>query len=218
MNNMTNCKACGKEIAKGVNKCPHCGKDQRNFFMKHKIISVIGILIILGAIGGAMGNKGNTDNKDTKPTVASKSNTKTTNKKSDDTDKLKDSYAVGETAKYKGLEMTVTKVEKSQGTEYEKPKDGKEYVIVTVNIKNNSTDKIAYNPLYFKIQNSQGQIEDETFTTVNQDSELKSGDLAVGGQVTGSIAFEEPTNDSSLLLQYQDNIFSKNVKIQFKLN
>lgn len=25
------CKACGQEIAKGVKKCPNCGKDQRNF-------------------------------------------------------------------------------------------------------------------------------------------------------------------------------------------
>ncbi|MDJ1630451.1 hypothetical protein QNN00_04875 [Bacillus velezensis] len=29
--NLVSCKACGKEIAKGVKKCPNCGKDQRNF-------------------------------------------------------------------------------------------------------------------------------------------------------------------------------------------
>ncbi|MFQ8923928.1 MAG: zinc ribbon domain-containing protein [Clostridium paraputrificum] len=55
--NMTTCKACGKEIAKGVKKCPHCGKDQRNFFMKHKIISIIAIFIVLGVIGSVTGGK-----------------------------------------------------------------------------------------------------------------------------------------------------------------
>ncbi|AXV63765.1 DUF4352 domain-containing protein, partial [Bacillus subtilis] len=38
---LTHCKACGQEIAKGVKKCPNCGKDQRNFFMRHKIITII---------------------------------------------------------------------------------------------------------------------------------------------------------------------------------
>ena len=52
---MVNCKACDKEIAKGVKKCPHCGKDQRNFFMRHKIITGILILALLAGIGGALG-------------------------------------------------------------------------------------------------------------------------------------------------------------------
>lgn len=71
-NNMTTCKACGKEIAKGVHKCPHCGKDQRNFFMKHKIISAIGILVILCAIGGALGGNGSDDKKQASTSTSSK--------------------------------------------------------------------------------------------------------------------------------------------------
>lgn len=47
---MTKCKACGGDIAKGVKKCPHCGKDQRNFFMRHKFITGFLILIIAGAL------------------------------------------------------------------------------------------------------------------------------------------------------------------------
>lgn len=49
---MVNCKACGKEIAKGVKKCPHCGKDQRNFFMRYKIITGILVIVLLIGIGG----------------------------------------------------------------------------------------------------------------------------------------------------------------------
>ena len=48
---MVSCKACNKEIAKGVKKCPHCGKDQRNFFMKHKILTGILVVVLLAAIG-----------------------------------------------------------------------------------------------------------------------------------------------------------------------
>jgi hypothetical protein len=56
MENLKKCKACGDEIAKGVNKCPHCGKDQRNFFMRHKIISILVILFVIGIIGSLGGN------------------------------------------------------------------------------------------------------------------------------------------------------------------
>lgn len=48
MSKLVNCKACQKEIAKGVNKCPSCGKDQRNWFGKHKIITGIIVLAVFG--------------------------------------------------------------------------------------------------------------------------------------------------------------------------
>lgn len=51
---LKNCKACGKEVAKGIKRCPNCGKDQRNFFMKHKVLSFIIAVFILGGISGAM--------------------------------------------------------------------------------------------------------------------------------------------------------------------
>lgn len=48
------CKECGSEVSsKGV--CPKCGKDQRNFFVKHKVITFILIVIVVGAIVGASG-------------------------------------------------------------------------------------------------------------------------------------------------------------------
>lgn len=84
MTKMTTCKACGKEVAKGARACPNCGKDQRSFFAKHKIISAILVLFLLGSIGSALGrgDEGNpsTANKNTssgsapttKPTESSK--------------------------------------------------------------------------------------------------------------------------------------------------
>lgn len=58
MSKLVICKSCGKEVAKGA-KCPNCGHDQRNFFMKHKIITVILAIVIIGGIGSAT-NKGST--------------------------------------------------------------------------------------------------------------------------------------------------------------
>lgn len=56
--NLVACKACGNEIAKGVKKCPHCGKDQRNFFAQHKIISAFLVIYVLAAAGSTLGEDG----------------------------------------------------------------------------------------------------------------------------------------------------------------
>ena len=57
MSKLVKCKACGNEIAKGVKRCPNCGKDNRSFVARHKVLSAIAMLVILGGVGGAI-NKG----------------------------------------------------------------------------------------------------------------------------------------------------------------
>lgn len=213
--NLQSCKACSKDIAKGVNKCPHCGKDQRNFFMKHKIITGILALIVLGAIGSALGgnNADNTTNTDSGKSVATSDSNKTETKK----EEIKEFYAVNEEVKLNDAIVKVTNVEKSNGSEFDKAKDGMEYVIVTVSIKNDGKNEISYNPFDFEMQNSKGQITNQTFTIINKDTSLNSGNLAAGGEVSGTIAFEQPQNDNALVLKYKGNLFS-NKEIKIKLN
>lgn len=124
-------------------------------------------------------------------------------------------FKVGDTIKVDNAELTVTKVSKSDGSDYDKPqKDGDEFVIVSVTIKNTGNDKVAYNPMYFKMKNSQGQITDEAFTTVNQSTLLQSGDLSAGGNVSGDIDFEESKGDSGLILQYLNTLGSTVAQIK----
>ena len=54
MSKLVKCKACGNEIAKGVKRCPNCGKDNRSFVARHKVLSAIAMLVVLGGVSGAM--------------------------------------------------------------------------------------------------------------------------------------------------------------------
>lgn len=39
------CKDCGKDVAKGLKKCPHCGSTKhRSFVSRHPIISLLGVM------------------------------------------------------------------------------------------------------------------------------------------------------------------------------
>jgi len=40
------CKECGENISSSVKKCPKCGKDQRNWFLKHKFISLVLVIFV----------------------------------------------------------------------------------------------------------------------------------------------------------------------------
>lgn len=54
------CKACKSEIDPKATKCPKCGADQRSWFRKHPILTVIIALFLLGGIASAAnGGKGN---------------------------------------------------------------------------------------------------------------------------------------------------------------
>lgn len=69
------CKDCGTEVSKGAKACPKCGKDQRNFFVKHKVITFLLVVIVLGGVivstnGG--NNNGNTVSTGTGSTATQK--------------------------------------------------------------------------------------------------------------------------------------------------
>ena len=126
-------------------------------------------------------------------------------------------YNQGDVATLGDSTVKVTKVEKSQGNDWDKPKSGKEFVIITVSIENKGTGKLSYNPYDFKLQNSQGQQESIAFTTTNNDTALSSGELVAGGKVSGTIAFETTKGDKGLSLIYSDSILSsKELKIKLK--
>ena len=53
------CKECGEAVSKNAKACPKCGKDQRNFFMKHPVLYSIIILVIV-IIASSSGNETST--------------------------------------------------------------------------------------------------------------------------------------------------------------
>jgi hypothetical protein len=50
------CKTCKSEIDPKATKCPKCGSDQRGWFRRHPILTVILALILIGIIGSMAGS------------------------------------------------------------------------------------------------------------------------------------------------------------------
>jgi len=179
-----------------------------------KGLAIAGLVIAICSFGvGAANNKSDTatnNNGDTQTAQTTNAPIKTSKPA------VKDVYALGETATLNGATITVTNVKKSNGTTYDKPKSGNEYVIVTVQIQNDSNSNISYNVYDYKLQDSNGNIVTQAITTVNSDTSLSSGELAPNGTKSGSIAFEAPKGDNYLTLIYQGSYWSSS-QLKFAL-
>lgn len=130
----------------------------------------------------------------------------------------KTEYNVGNVIAFDGKEITVTKVEKNYntGNEYSVPKSNNQFVKLSIKIENKSNSNISANTFDFKIQDSNGAIDDVDSSTYSLDDQFESAELIPGGTRAGSVIFEVPKNDSGLKFIYQPSFWS-NKKIEVKL-
>lgn len=202
------CKYCKSEIPADAKVCPNCRKKQ-GMKLWQIILAVVVVIGIIGVVAG-----GGSDEATSKTSSSKKEDSAA----KEETEEQKE-FSQDETVTFKDVDFTVTNVEKTSGSEFDTAKEGYEYVIVFVKIENKSDEKISYNPFDWKMENSNGQEEETTFTTVDTDTALNSGDLNAGGVVEGSLAFEQPQGDTGLKLNYYYNaLFDENASFKIKLD
>jgi hypothetical protein len=97
---------------------------------------------------------------------------------------------IGDTAQIAGGDGAAGTITVSAPANRKGALDGKNYVVVTVDIACTS-GSIAYNPLYFKLKDA-GGVEYNTGFFGGLGDELKSGDLPAGQKVHGTVGFEAP--------------------------
>ncbi len=202
---MKKCKSCQTEIDDKAKKCPNCKTDQRNWFVRHKILTAILIIIVLAIAGSALGSK---DNKNGSVTTNGTSNNQAqakTYRFNDRADKqAKDVEIVpGESGTVDGCKLTVVSVERKTSLgAYRDAPSGKIYVVASVTIENTSDRTKSYNIFDFRLQTVSGQVINPN---IAGDNDLSSGDLVVGGKASGNVTFEAPVETASQYIIYKPN-------------
>lgn len=203
---MKKCKSCQTDIDDKAKKCPNCKSDQRNWFVRHKILSVFLAIIVLAILGSALGG-GSSKN--------TSSNTNNSNGSSESKDKTyrfneradkqsKDVEIVpGESGTVDGRKLTVVTVERKASLgEFMQAPSGKIYVVANVTIENVSDRTQTYNVFDFRLQTASGQVIDPY---IGGNNDLNSGDLVKGGKVSGNVTFEAPVETASQYIIYKPN-------------
>lgn len=188
MANLVECKACGKEIAKGVKKCPHCGKDQRNWFMRHKILSFIGVIILISIIGGIASGGNNSDTNRTSTSSGTKGKTETIYK-------VNQPITVNENA-----EVVITKVEQRDqvGSQYvnKKASEGGTLIAAQLTVKN-----ISDKPL--------GPLSTPSFNLLDEKGTKYDADI----DATSSYAVETDIDNSKIASDLNPGIKVTDVQV-----
>ncbi len=113
-------------------------------------------------------------------------------------------FTMRDVISYNDVDYRIMKVETSMGNSYKSPKEGNQFLIVTVYIRNNSSKKVSYSYENWTMSNSKGEEKKRFFSSINVDDALYSGQLVIGGIKTGSMVFEQPINDSKLRMNYYE--------------
>lgn len=191
------CKECGSEVSsKGV--CPKCGKDQRNFFVKHKVVTFILVLFVFVFVLGVLFGTSSNDN-GSKTTLNNETNAGTT------TTTTKE-YSVGEiyedsniAIKYASLDENFTGYSR-----YANVKDGYKVIRAEFEFENLSTsDNYVSN---FSFDCYADGYDCESFWLV--DDYGFSATLPTGKKTKGAVYFEVPKDATSIVLEYELNIWT----------
>lgn len=190
-------------------------KEEKNWFSRHKVLTVILVIVGLAIIGGAMGSSGDSSSGGSGGSGSSSSAAKEY-RFTDRADKQEKDVelAVGEAGTVDGVKLTVTAAEyKTSLSEFETAASGKTYVLATVELENTSDRTKPYNPFDFRVQTAGGQVLDPTIVTTPT---LNSGDLVTGGKASGVVAFEVPVEEGSQYLIWKPGLASDRAIVQIK--
>ena len=184
-----------------LNRISSKTKSEKPFYKKAWFWIIIVVIIAIGSQYKQAEKVGENKN--------SSSNGSSQTQNSEKKKEEKTEFNVGDIIAFDGKELTVEKVERNwnSGNSYLKPKDGKEYVKVSVKIENKSETEMNYNVFEFKVEDFNGAAERFDFQTYSLPDSLGSGNLVKGGKKSGSMIFEVPAG-SSLKLHYQPSFWS----------
>lgn len=175
------------------------------------ILIVFGVFVVIGAIGLLAGGD------KSEPKKVSTSSGQNDESSQSGTVAEKKEFQVGETVSLKDVNVTLVSSVESAGSEYVKPDDGKEFLILEFNIENNSSKDInissaanfeAYCDDYSLNQDILGQQAPEAEGKTQLD-----GSVASGKKMNGIIVYQVPTDFKSFEINVAPDFWStKDIK------
>lgn len=183
---------------------------QKKRFYKRWWFWLLVVLVVVFLGSGAFGGSSDSDS-----SSDSAAKSQTSSKKKAEANPLNKVYSVGQKVSYKGYEIKVNSVKFSQGSEYNRPDSGKQFVIINITITNHTDESQDYNPFDFKL-NADGNNTDLDAIDTDVDNTLDAGSLDKGSSVSGNLVGEAKTSAKTLQLQYKTSIWNDNT-VKFKL-
>jgi hypothetical protein len=175
--------------------------NNKSWYARHKVLTVIGVLVLLGLVGSAFAPK---DSTGVSTTPASNAQAATPPKPAA---KVGDVINVGGD---KGLAITLTQVidPATPASQYISPDAGTRYVSALITITNKGTASVkddANNDV--TLIGSDNQSQTSNFTPVAECTDFANGvfNIAGGASATGCVTFQVPNSTTPAKIQFTGN-------------
>lgn len=206
------CKHCKTEIPKDAKVCPNCRKKQKGI---GKWITIAVVVVIL--IAAMSGGEDNPKKVETADAESSETTTESATDTSEDREE-KDTFGIGETAEMNNVQVTMVSYSENEGSEYNKPTDGNEYVMVEFDIVNNSENEITVSSALSFDGYADDYALNYSFAAMmeNETSNQLDGTIAPGKKMDGMVGFEVPKDWKTMEIHFKDDVWS-NSKFKFEI-
>ena len=204
------CKHCQSDIPKKAKVCPVCHKKQS----KPLAAIILGVIVFFVIVGIAA-NSDKVEKVSSDPSSSgSASSDKASEASNDSAEDLV--FHVGETAEYRNIQITMTNIRESNGSEFNTPGDGNVFVLAEFEVTNNSENELGISSLLSFAAYQDGYATNLSFTAlVEKTGEQLDGAVAPGKKMKGSIGYEIPADYKELEIQFSPSVWN-NKKIVFK--
>jgi hypothetical protein len=187
-------------------------EHKKNWFKRHKVLTVIGALILLVIVGGATGGSKNTTNTNKSSTVASAAKPTATMPK------------LNQPADDGKFQFTVTSIQCGQPSVSSadgyltKTAQG-QYCLLNItanNIGNQSQTLDSTSQYLYDSSNKKYSSDDEATTDISPTDNTFFNPINPGNSVTGTIVFDVPKGVTPIVAELHDSAFSDGVKVSLQ--
>ena len=217
------CKYCKSEISADAKICPHCRKTQGGK-VKWIVLGIVGFFVLAAIIGGgsdqdpkkaevAASESTVTEAAETTVTADNAETTAETEKVTEKAkEAAKDSFGIGDTADFTGIQERLSSVRTSNGDgQFWNPEEGKYFLGLVFDIDNQSSHDIGVSSLI----SFEAYCDDYS---LNQDimgaqvPEWKGigqldGSVAAGKKMSGVICYQVPKDFTSFEIRYSPSFW-----------
>lgn len=184
-------------------------KQQKNWFVRHKVWSVILGLIVISVISSAAGG--------------GKTNTSTNSSSKSSTAKTAEVAKIGRPVNDGKFEFTVSSVECGKvsvgSSQYLTKSPQGQYCLLNVSVKNigDQAQSLISSNQYLLNASGQKYSADDTATIYNAPSGTSwYNDINPGNSVNGAIVFDIPKDQTPASVELHDSAFSNGVKVNLQ--
>ncbi|WP_213997178.1 MULTISPECIES: DUF4352 domain-containing protein [Tepidanaerobacter] len=200
-------------------------KPKKSIFKRWWFWAIIVILFIFIAAGSGGNNEqpqkvatlSSTQSNSVQQTGEQTSNDKTADTKQEE--ETPQYFKVGEIAELNGVKAIITSIEKPAGDEFNKPDEGKEFVLVNMTIENDSKNDISVSSiLSFNAYVDDSAInEDLMAQSAKKGTTTMDGTISPGKKLSGCLGYQLPKGWKVLEIEFKPNAISDS-KIVWKID